>query len=116
MKKHICSSCQVCDDTHTIEGMDGEVTDCICVTSEIPYYSISRHIFLPVNIFYSHEVLECIDVTEFGELTDTRAQGTRDILSCGMVDLNDGKVGRVRLWNWFGAESTTVANLTALMA
>ena len=37
------------------------------------------------------------------------------LLSCGYVDLNDGKAGKVRLWNWFGAESDTIAALQALI-
>jgi len=73
------------------------------------------NIVRPDGVFRSYEVLECLDVTEFNALTDTKKQGTRDILSCGLVDLNDGKAGKVRLWNWFGAESTTVANLTTLI-
>ena len=74
------------------------------------------YIDLPTNVFYSHEILECLDATEHDALTDTQKDGVLHILACGMVDLNDGKVGRVRLWNWFGAESTTVASLTALLA
>ena len=67
------------------------------------------------NIFHSYKVLECLDATEYNALTDTKKDGVSQILSCGLVDLNTGKVGRVRLWNWFGAESTTVENLTALL-
>lgn len=68
------------------------------------------------NVFESYEVLDCIDPTEHDALTDTQKDGVLHLLACGKVDLNDGKAGRVRLWNWFGAESTTVANLTALLA
>jgi hypothetical protein len=67
------------------------------------------------NVFHSHVVLECLDATEYNALTDAEKDGVKTLLSCGLVDLNDGKAGKVRLWSWFGAESTTVANLTALI-
>lgn len=67
------------------------------------------------GIYNAYEVLEAIDVTEYNALTDVQKDGVKMLLCCGEVDLNDGKAGKVRLWNWFGAESDTVANLTALM-
>ena len=67
------------------------------------------------NLFRSYVVLEELDATEHNALTDTQKNGVLHLLACGIVDLNEGKAGRVRLWNWFGAESTTVANLTALL-
>lgn len=69
----------------------------------------------PTNVFYSHAILEELDTTEYSALTGAQRAGIDTLLMCGLVDLNDGKVGRVRLWDWFGAESTTVANLTALL-
>ena len=69
----------------------------------------------PANVFYSYRILEELDSTEYAALTDAQKDGIFHILACGMVDLNDGKVGKTRLWNWFGAESTTVANLTTLL-
>jgi len=69
----------------------------------------------PVNVFGSYEILEELDPTEHNALTATKKNGILILLACGKVDLNDGKAGKVRLWNWFGAESTTVANLTALL-
>jgi len=68
-----------------------------------------------VNVFCSYMILEELDTTEYNALTDEQKDGVKTLLSCGLVDLNDGKAGRVRFWNWFGAESTTVANLTALL-
>ena len=69
----------------------------------------------PANVFHSYEILECLDATEHAGLTTAQKDGVLHLLACGLVDLNDGKAGRVRLRNWFGAESTTVANLTALL-
>ena len=71
---------------------------------------------LPTNVFHSYIVLEELDATEYNALSDGEKEGVNILLMCGRVDLNDGKVGKVRLWNWFGAESTTVANLTALLS
>ena len=73
------------------------------------------HIVYGENIFQSYEILECIDSTEHSALTKVQKDGVFIILSCGLVDLNDGKVGKVNLWNLFGTESTTVANLTELL-
>lgn len=71
---------------------------------------------LSTNVFHSYKILECLDATEHGALTDPQKDGVLHILACGLVDLNDGKAGKTRLWNWFGAESTTVASLTALLS
>ena len=67
------------------------------------------------NVFDSYVVLEELDATEHAALTDAQKDGILHLLACGKVDLRDSKAGKVRLWNWFGAESTTVANLTALL-
>jgi len=64
----------------------------------------------------SYLILECIDPTEHNALTDAQKDGVLHLLACGRVDFNPGKAGVVRFWNWFGAESTTVANLTALLS
>jgi len=69
----------------------------------------------PDGVFRSYLVLECLDPTEYNALTDAQKDGVKVFLMCGLVDLNDGKAGKVRFWNWFGAESTTVASLTALI-
>ena len=72
-------------------------------------------IALGSNIFQAYHILEELDATEYAGLGAGAIAGIDTMLSCGLVDLNDGKAGKVRLWNWFGAESTTVANLTALL-
>lgn len=70
----------------------------------------------PANVIPSHRLLEEIDDTEYVSLTDAQKNGLLLLLSCGYVDLNEGRVGRTRFWAWFGTESTTVANLTALIS
>ena len=87
-----------------------------CVLCEGTGYLEVSKIFYASSVFSAYKVLECLDATEHGALTDTQKDGVLHILACGLVDLNDGKAGKTRLWNWFGAESTTVANLTALIA
>lgn len=76
---------------------------------------IQEAVVLPTNVFRSHEVEPCLDGTEYNALTDAQKEGVKIILSCGRVDLSDGASTKTRLWNWFGAESTTVANLTTLL-
>jgi len=67
------------------------------------------------NVFQSYEILECIDSTEYTELTAAKKATMSTVLSCGHVDLNDGKAGKTMLWNVFGAESATVTALEALI-
>jgi hypothetical protein len=67
------------------------------------------------NVFLSHEVLEALNTTEYNALTATKKDGIKMLLMCGFVDLNEGKAGKTRLWEWFGAESTTVEALQALI-
>ena len=69
----------------------------------------------PLNVFYSHEILEAIDTAEFGALNNKQKAQVQLVLSCGFVDLNEDKAGKIYLWDLFGTESTTVANLTALL-
>ena len=77
---------------------------------------VAGYTYNATNVFDSYKVLECLDATEHNGLTDTQKDGVLHLLTCGLVDLNEGKAGRVRLWNWFGGESTTVTNLTELLA
>ncbi len=71
---------------------------------------------LPTDIFESYAVLETFDAAEYNALTDTQKEGVQSIISCGRVDLADGRKSKTRLWNWFGAGSDTVANLEALIS
>ena len=105
-------------DTFTVQtecGFDsGDHSNCdACNGSKIyVYYNIKP----PTNVFYSYIILETFDATEYNELTEGQVGSIKMLLSCGLVDLNDGKAGKVTLWTFFGAESTTVASLTALLA
>ncbi len=68
-----------------------------------------------IGIFHSHIILEAIDETEYDALSDSQRASLQLLLQCGMVDLNDGKAGKTRFWTWFDSESTTRANLAALL-
>ena len=119
--------CDNCNETGLIGGEtcpycggDGLIPMTNCPHARIEwnvYQAITEldTLILPTDVFNSYVVLEELDPTEYAALTDTQKEGILHLLACGKVDLNDGKAGRVRLWNWFGAESTTVANLTALL-
>jgi hypothetical protein len=105
--------CPICNGTK-IRNVLETPTPCLSC-EETGYFEWGKKV-VDSDVFNSYEVLECLDATEHNALTDAQKDGVSQILSCGLVDLNEGKVGRVRLWNWFGAESTTVASLTALLA
>jgi len=96
-------------------GDDTELEEVECDVCSGMGQRVSACVYNETNIFHSYEILEELDATEHNALTAAQKDGILIILACGLVDLNEGKVGRVRLWNWFGAESTTVANLTALL-
>ena len=96
----------------TSSGDYGE-EDCVRCNGAGKYFFGT--IDFPTNVFESYIILEELDPTEYNALTDPEKAGLLILLACGKVDLNEGKAGRVRLLNWFGAESTTVANLTALL-
>jgi len=68
------------------------------------------------NVVYSYQVVEAMDVTEYNALSEAYKAAFAQLLSHGHVDLSEGAIGRASLWLWFGAESTTVASLLALIA
>jgi hypothetical protein len=102
------------NDPITGELIEPEVTE-DCVKCEGSGKLFVLTVENPTNIFDSYVVLEELDATEHAALSSGEKDGVLHLLACGRVDLNDGKMGKTRLWNWFGAESTTVANLTALL-
>ena len=109
--------CNVCGGDGVIDLIDDNFPRLIQQRriAGIVWNEILVHITPLTNVFDSYVVLEELDATEHAVLTDAQKDGILHLLACGKVDLRDGKAGKVRLWNWFGAESTTVANLTALL-
>ena len=106
--EYLGSTCHRC-------GGIGKHTPNRWYTMTLGYVENIYSILYPGNVFRSYQVLECLDETEYDALSDSNKASLQFLLQCSMVDLNDGKAGRVRLWNWFGAESITVAALQALI-
>jgi len=100
----IIENCKFC-------GSDTAVCAHCNLTGEYIRWKVS----LAPNVFYSPIVLEAFDIAEFAALTNPKKAQVQLVLSCGFVDLNEGKAGRVHLWNLFGDESVTVTNLTILL-
>ena len=71
---------------------------------------------MPTNVFHSYEILEATDEIEYSALSDANKAMYNALISCGRVDMNDGKKGRTWLWTLFDAQSTTRAALTALLS
>ena len=112
--KTICQHCFGAG-IFTQHKSEGDVIVDPCPYCDGSGYMVDGILTLPANVFESHSILDELDATEYNALTDAKKEGIALLLSCGKVDLNDGKAGKTRLWSWFGSESTTVANLTALL-
>jgi len=78
--------------------------------------SLLENTTMPTNVFHSYEILEATDGTEYLALSGGNTAMYNALISCGRVDLNDGKKGRTWLWTLFDSESTTRAALTALLS
>ena len=111
--KKVCTKCNGTGTDPGIPGMGG-AEEKPCENCVDGLRTVGFNV-LPINVFDSYIVLEELDATEHNALTDTQKDGVSHLLMCGRVDLNAGKKGKVHLWSWFGAESTTVTNLTALL-
>ena len=116
--KRVLSTCRSCDGSKVNEIYeDGILVDTIpCVSCGGTGFWEKEWIeFCTDNVFESYKLLECLDVAEYNALSDAQKASFHNLLNVGRVDLNDGKVGKGTLWVLFGAESTTVANLTELL-
>jgi hypothetical protein len=118
--KHIYKNCYSCDGTgiltrNVVVGEEPSEEEYECPTCSGEGEITSSCIHNGTDIFHSYEVLEQMDATEYNALTDAKKAGLDVLLGCGLVDLNDGKLGKTRIWAFFGEESTTVENLTALL-
>lgn len=75
-----------------------------------------RRDVLEGNIVYAYEILDATDTTEYNALSVANKVAYNMVLSCGIVDLSEGTQSHTKLWNIFDSESTTRANLIALLA
>jgi len=67
------------------------------------------------NVFWSYQVWEATDMTEYLALSDELEASYNKIVHMGTVDLNVGSNSRAVIWRLFDAESTTRAALLALI-
>lgn len=70
----------------------------------------------PDDIFPTYKVVEATDDTEYSALSSAQKTVYSMIISLGTVDLSSGTAIKTKLWNMFGAGTTTRANLEALIA
>jgi len=66
------------------------------------------------GVFYSYQVFDVTDIGEYNALSDNQKATFKLIVSCGMVNLNDGPA-KTALQAMFDSESTTRANYITLI-
>ena len=86
------------------------------VLSGIVWDVLLTNTTMPTNVFHAYEILEATDEAEYDALSDANKLVYNALISCGRVDMNDGKKGKTWLWSLFDSESTTRAALIALLA
>lgn len=111
--KKICHKCNG-EGAWTKDTVGGSEVIDPCLVCNGEKYTPLYYISLPDKVFYSHEILEATDPDEYDDLDDEEEYDR--LLNCGIVDLNDGKYGKTKLWELFDSESTTRANLVALIS
>jgi len=60
-------------------------------------------------------ILEATTATDYNALSAGQKDAYKMILSCGLVDLAEGAPMKIRLWDLFGEETDTYANLESLL-
>lgn len=73
-------------------------------------------LFAGLDCYYTYEISEATDPTEWNALSAGNKTAYATILSMGVVDLSDGTAVKSTLWALFGSGTTTRANLEALIA
>lgn len=63
----------------------------------------------------SYRIIEATELGEWKQLDEEGKQRYALIVSAGQVDMADGSKARSTLWNLFGGNSTTRANLELLL-
>jgi len=74
-----------------------------------------EYIGLPVGVFYSYQVFEATDLSEYNALNDANKGHYNILVSLGYIDLSEGSNAFNLLQNMFGPGTTTRANLLALI-
>ena len=78
------------------------------------YVNWGAHI-IPGYVFATYKIVEATDATEYSALSSGNKTAYGMIISLGTVDLAEGTSTRTKLWDMFGAETTTRANLETLV-
>ncbi len=68
------------------------------------------------HIFHTYKIVEATITSEYSALSTANKTAYGMIISLGTVDLAVGTATKDKLWDMFGAETTTRANLEALIA
>lgn len=68
------------------------------------------------NVFWSYQIWESTDLTEFMALSEGNKDSYRGLVRMGTVSLVDGSHSKTTLWSLFGEGTTTRANLEALIS
>lgn len=110
--------CPWCDGTgqHTVaseEPPDSNLVDCEhCDATGYLDWGYSQ---LQDGLFYTHEIVECVDDTEYVALSASQKSVFALIMSLGVIDLSEGMQIRNKLWTMFGDGTTTRDNLEELV-
>ena len=68
----------------------------------LPYYTVRNSV----------DIVECINMNEYKDLSDDKKSMIDLIISAGFVNMNSGSVARNKLANAFPAGTTTNTNLS----
>ena len=71
---------------------------------------------LTQTVFPTYKIVEATVTSEYSALSTANKTAYGMIISLGTVDLSDGTATKDKLWDMFGAETTTRANLETLVA
>ena len=79
------------------------------------YINWGAHV-IPGYVFATYKIVEATIASEYSALSTANKTAYGMIVSLGTVDLSDGTATKDKLWDMFGAETTTRANLETLVA
>lgn len=111
MRGYFFRKCDRCGGDGVAPGQENPEDPCTQCDGE-GYYPITR---LNVNVLFSYEIADALDITEYNALSAKNKASLHIILSLVFVSLIDGTNSRATLWSLFDENSTTRANLIALL-
>jgi hypothetical protein len=103
------------DGSYYRDNPGGQILVDPCQTCDGNGYLLLSYTTLPQGVFAGYVVYEAIDDAEYRGLSSPNEEYVETLLAPGAVDLNDGSRARTVLWSLFDSESTTRANLLALL-